>query len=263
MLVGKYLGVKDLGVYRVGWQISAIIFGTLLRPIVPVIYSAFSRLQANPAKMKQTYRKINRIIISISLPVGAILFMIGTKSVFLTFGESWHGLGMVVGTIGLMHGAAWIVNINPEMYRAIGRPDLNTKLMIATILYYLPAYLITAPLGLKVFAYTRLGVGVLAIPIHVLLCIRVFGISFHSLWKDWQPMVISTIAMAAMIWVLLMIIPINGNDAARLINLAIIIVSGVVIYGFTLLCLDKKFIFDSWKIFKTALMGSNGLTVTS
>ncbi len=263
LLVGKYLGVKDLGVYRVGWYISAIIFGTLLRPILPVMYSTFSRLQDDPAKMKQTYRKVNRIIASISLPIGAILFMIGPKAAFLVFGESWPGLGLVLSTIGLMHGVTWIININPEMYRAMGRPDLNTKLMIVAIFYYLPAYLIAAPFGLEVFTYTRLCVGILSVPIHVFLCIKVAGISLHSLWQDWKPTVIATLSMSIVISMLVPILPTGEGFYAGIVNLSILIVSGIAIYGGVMWLLDKLFILETLKTFRAAIFATSQLETLS
>ena len=52
-------------------------------------------------------------------------------------------LGFVLGIVGFTQGIVCLVGTNAELYRAMGRPDINTKLMFGAILYYLPVYLTT------------------------------------------------------------------------------------------------------------------------
>ncbi|HMK49639.1 MAG TPA: lipopolysaccharide biosynthesis protein, partial [Thermodesulfovibrionales bacterium] len=60
--LGHFLGVKELGVYRIGIALLMAIFGIFFNPILPVAYSAFSRLQANREELKQSFLKITTII---------------------------------------------------------------------------------------------------------------------------------------------------------------------------------------------------------
>ena len=128
--------------------------------------------------------------------MGVGLLLVGPLLAHILFGDKWQGLGLVLSLIGFMHGMAWLVGINPEIYRALGRPDVNTKLMFITIIYYLPAYLLAAPYGLEVFTVTRLGVALLALPIHVFLCNRMLGASPLYLWHDGKPVILATVFMA-------------------------------------------------------------------
>jgi O-antigen/teichoic acid export membrane protein len=50
IILGHFIGVKELGVYRVGVTFLMIIFGIFFNPILPVAYSAFSRLSMPQAK---------------------------------------------------------------------------------------------------------------------------------------------------------------------------------------------------------------------
>jgi hypothetical protein len=43
------------------------------------------------------------------------------------FDEKWNGVGLVIGVMSLMHGFSYIVGINPEIYRAMNKPSLETK----------------------------------------------------------------------------------------------------------------------------------------
>ena len=45
----------------------------------------------------------------------------------IIFGQKWHGIEIVIALIGFMHSVGWFVGINPEAYRAVGRPILIQK----------------------------------------------------------------------------------------------------------------------------------------
>ena len=252
LLVGRFLGVEELGVYRVGWTISTIIFGLLLNPFFPVLYPTFSRLQDDIHALKATFHRVNRVVISLALPMGTGLLLVGPQLAPVLFGDRWQGLGLVLSIIGFMHGTGWLVGVNPELYRAVGRPDVNTKLMFVTILYYLPAYLVAAPRGLEVFIFTRLGVALVAIPIHVYLCVRMLGVSPLYLWHEGKPMILATLTMAIVVVGLKWVFTLSGSGSPELVNLVVLIVLGVVAYGGTLWLLDRSFVLQTKSLLKRA-----------
>jgi O-antigen/teichoic acid export membrane protein len=199
LIVGRYLGVEELGVYQIGWKAVTLLFGFVLLPFLTVLYPTFSRMQGAPDALRTTFSKVNRLVISIALPMGVGLLLTGSELVSVFFGNSWRGLGLFLSVIGFTHGISWLVGINPELYRAIGRPDLNTKLMLISILYRLPIYLIAAPLGLEMFVIVRAGVTLVDFPLHVYLASRVIGVSPAYLWHEGKSMILSTMVMTGVL----------------------------------------------------------------
>lgn len=252
LIVGRFLGVHDLGVYQTGWMLVTILFGLTLNPFLPVLYPAFSRLQDDLPELKNAFHKVNRLVIALALPIGIGLLLVGPEAADLLFGQKWQGLGFVVGALGLMHGIGWLVGINPELYRAIGRPDMNTKLMFAVLLYYLPAYYIAAQSGLETFAITRLAVALVAMPIHIYLCVKMLRVSPLYLWQEGKPMMLSTMAMAlgvaALKWGILPMI--NFPHVSMVI--AILLGSGCLIYFVCLWLLDRPFVLQTRAMIKKA-----------
>ncbi len=252
LIVGRFLGVHDLGVYRTGWMLVTILFGLTLNPFLPVLYPAFSRLQDDLPALKRAFHKVNRIVIALALPLGTGVLLVGPEAADLLFGQKWQGLGFVLGTLGLMHGIGWLIGTNPELYRAMGRPDMNTKLMFAALLYYLPAYYIAAQRGLEPFVVTRLAVALVAMPIHVYLCVKMLHLSPLYLWQEGKPMMFSTLAMALgvaiMKWGILPMI----NFPHVSISLVILIATGSTIYFGCLLFLDRDFVLQTRMIIKKA-----------
>ena len=252
LVVGRFLGVHDLGVYRTGTMLVTTIFGLLLNPFLPVIYPTFARLQEHPSELTRTFHSVNRLIIAIAVPTGLGLLLVGPELAALLFPQKWAGLGFVLGVIGLMAGAAWLVGLNSELYRAMGRPDLNTKLMYAQLLYYLPAYYLAARHSFEAFVWTRLGVALLATPIHVFLCTRMLRLSPFYLWQEGRPMFLSAALMALAVLALKSGLALRAWPIPGWLSLALLVGLGAATYALCLRLLDPQFIAKTTSHFRKA-----------
>lgn len=178
VVLGHFLGVKELGVYRVGINVLAIAFGLVFNPIVPIVYPAFSRLKMDSTQFGQAFLKITHIIATLALPMGAGLIILAKPISSVLFGHKWQGLEIVIAIIGLKEALAWLVGINLEVYRALGRPDINSKILIIHFIYYIPVYIIAAPYGLYVFCLARLAIALIGIGIHFFVVNRLIHLPF-------------------------------------------------------------------------------------
>lgn len=254
LIVGRFLGVHDLGVYRTGWMIVTILFGLTLNPFLPVLYPTFSRLQDDLPALKNAFKRANRFIFALAMPISIFLLLVGPEAASFLFGQKWQGIGFVLAVLGLMNGIGWLVGINAELYRAMGRPDMNTKLMFIALLYYLPVYYIAAQNGLVVFTVTRLAVAVVALPLHIYLCVRLLKVSPFYLWHEGKPMILSTIAMAVGISTLKWgVLPLIGVPHLA-ISISLLIGAGILIYLASLWFLDRNFVRDTRSIIKKAAL---------
>jgi O-antigen/teichoic acid export membrane protein len=242
LLVGKFLGVHDLGVYRTGWMIVAIIFGLVFNPFASILFPIFSRLQDNFLYLKGTFQEVNRLVMACALPMGAGLLLSGGELADVLFGIKWQGLGFVMSSLGFMLGISWLVGINSELYRAMGRPDVNTKLMFIAILYYLPAYLFAAQFGLRIFVITRVAVALAAIPLHIFFCRKILGVSPFYLWHEGKRIVLAAMLMVFAVTILkssmIHLIPLLPTY----ILLTLMLMTGVTVYIGSLWLLDRSFV---------------------
>jgi O-antigen/teichoic acid export membrane protein len=252
LIVGRFLGVHDLGVYRTGWMLVAIIFGLVLNPFLPVLYPTFSRLQDDMPALKNTFHRVNRIIFALALPMGTGLLLVGPEASALLFGEKWQGLGFVLSVLGLTYSISWLVSLNAEIYRAMGKPNVNAILMYAHISYYLPCFYIAAQFGLETFTITRLAVAIVAIPIQTYFCVKILSISPFYLWQQGKPMILSTLVMAVGVSILKWgILPAMTLPHLSL-SLFILCGTGCIIYLGCLWLLDRSFILHTSALFKRA-----------
>jgi len=157
LIVGMYLGSHDLGLYRTGSQFAIMIYGSIFSPIMPVLYSHLSRMNADKIRLGIAIQKVIKVITLVAVPIAVIIFSLSEPISAVVFGEKWRGIGFVIGVLSLTHGFSWIVSMNGEVYRAMGKPRYETIVTFVPLTIYLGAYLLSIRQGFEVFVWTRLG----------------------------------------------------------------------------------------------------------
>lgn len=254
LIVGKFLGMRDLGFYQTGWMLVTMIFGIALNPFLPVLYPTFSRMQNDLPGLKESFHKVNRVVMALSLPIGVGLFWVGPEIATVFFGENWHGLGFVLSMLGLTLGLGWPVAINAELYRAIGRPEISTKLLFVATLLYMPAYVIAAHFSLEVFLCVRLGLVFVGLAIHAWVYRRTLTGSFWYLWHDGKVFILAAIIMGAAVGLSRWGIETIAPSLSLVLVLGLLVTVGIGVYSVALWLLDRSFIAQTFRVIKRAAL---------
>lgn len=166
-IVGIYLGSHELGLYRTGNQFAQMGFSLLFGPIIPVLYSHLSRMNQDKDRIRIAAEKVIKVLILIAVPVGMLVFAYSPQIETVIFGEKWQGLGLVIGVMALSNGYAWIVGMNGEIYRSMGKPSYETMILAMPLVFYLIAYIVAIQAGFETFIWTRLCLTITALLLHL------------------------------------------------------------------------------------------------
>lgn len=177
LIVGMYLGSHELGLYQTGNQFAAMIFAVLLGPIAPVFYSHLSRMRADRDRIREAARKLIKMITFLSIPLALVIFSLASPMADALFGSRWRGIELIIRAMALVHGFSWVIGMNGEVYRALGKPSHETLMSAAPMLIYLVGYLISIQYGLEVFLWTRLGLAMAATLLQLFFIGAVLSIS--------------------------------------------------------------------------------------
>ncbi len=177
LIVGMYLGSHDLGLYRTGNMFSIMIFGMVFGPIAPVLYSYLSKMGGDKIRLKSMIEKVIRSLTIIAIPLAVILVALSSQIGEVLFGSKWEGISFVIAVMALMHGFSWVVGMNGEFYRAAGKPSYETIVTAGTLVIYLLAYLYSIQQGFEVFVWTRLGLALGALLLHLLVLKKLLAVS--------------------------------------------------------------------------------------
>lgn len=180
MIVGHYLGARDLGLYRTGNTLVIMIFGVFFSPLLPVLYTLFSRSQQDLARLKEALRMVARGIALIALPIAAFLYVFAEPVGTALFGSRWQGVDRVIAVMALVHGVSWIAGANGEAYRAIGKPHVETWTSALMLSFYLGGYLYAIRFGLERFLHARLALALIAFVVHIAVARLVLSLPFRA-----------------------------------------------------------------------------------
>lgn len=237
LLVGIFLDSKSMGLYRVGTSFDVTIFNLLFGSISPVLYSALSRLQNNIPKVRYTLITAIQFSAFLAIPLSAFIFSGSTSIVDIVFGKEWVGAASVVGWYALMLGIHSTVRFNADAYRAIGRPDLETKIMLVCSIIYIPAYIISLSKGFNEFVITRFLIAILGIGIQTLYAKRYLNIHPIYILR-----LISIPLIVGLTIIFLNKILVRVVDLSSYYHLAVlIIVSAIIGFIFGVIPQHKKF----------------------
>lgn len=183
LIVGMYLGSHDLGLYQMGSQFAAMFFAVLFGPIAPVFYSHLSRMGTDSEGIRQAARTVIKTITFLSIPLALVIFFLASPMAEALFGSRWHGIELIIGVMALVHGFSWVIGMNGEVYRAMGKPSYETLMSAAPMFIYLFGYLISIQYGLEVFIWARLGLVMVAILIHLFFISAILSIPVMPIIK--------------------------------------------------------------------------------
>ena len=183
MVVGHYLGSRDLGLFNTGGRLPAMVYAMIFGPILPVLYSQLSRIGLEKERMKRLAELAIASLTLIALPISIALSVFSHHIEFVVFGDKWNGLGFVLASMAIMHGYSWIVGMNGEFYRAMGKPNYETIVTAVMLLVYLGVYLWVITKGLETFVMARAALALVALFLHLLILKIILNINVLSATK--------------------------------------------------------------------------------
>jgi O-antigen/teichoic acid export membrane protein len=238
LIVGIYYSSepKELGIYQSGNQFATMVFSLFFTPMVPVLYSAMSKISNDQEKLFSKHKLIVKIFAMISLPIGFGLFVLQEHIEMVVFNVNWGGIAFVIGMLGLAQAISWVIVPNVEVYRAIGKPEIETKVVAGTLILYLFAYLIAIPYGMTAFVWTRLGMTCFGVLIHFYFAYKILKFPV----KSWFTLTFSALICSVIMYFIVFLA--RGQMEAGLISLISLIGIGAISYTIMIFVLEYKFI---------------------
>jgi len=242
-LCGYYLGAAPLGVYALGFNLSNLFPGLVVSPLAAVAYPAFCAVQSDKEEIGRILLSLQSLTAAVVFPIALGLCAVAVPGVGLVYGNTWPGLGLVIQLLAIMPGMSHVWSLNPEAYRAVGRPDIWPKLGGLTLLVLMPLLVFAAPYGLLPFSVARL-VGASVLPLSIILVTpRVLDTSVKQQLEAVAVPFACALGMYGVAQLLIgMLKPFAG--LAGWLNLVVIILVCAVLYLF-LLRLASRQLWDS------------------
>lgn len=201
LLVGRYLGAAPLGTYTLAFRIPEMIIGQFADIIGQVLFPAYSKIDYDPDVYRKGVFMTIRYVSMVTVPIGLGLALVARPFVLTLFTEKWENAIPVLVAISLSMALDSLTYNFGDVYKALGRPSILTKLIMIRVVILLPAlwWAVTGPGTLTAVGMVVVGVSVIEIVISFYVCRRVLHLSLGMLLRALRPTAIGSSGMALIV----------------------------------------------------------------
>ena len=96
VMIGRFLGVDAIGIYGRGFQLASIPTDNLNWAVGEVAFSALSRLQNDPGRLKSYFLKCFLFMLGLTLPITIACALFADDFVYVLLGPKWQAATEIV-----------------------------------------------------------------------------------------------------------------------------------------------------------------------
>jgi O-antigen/teichoic acid export membrane protein len=228
MLIGRFLGASDLGLYNVAYRIMLFPLVNLSAVLSRSLFPVLSRQQAKAASFATLYLKTISAIALLTAPLMAGLWALREPFVEVVFGQRWLPVAPVIAwlaPVGMIQSVLTTVGL---IYMASGRTALMMRWGAAASAITVLAMVVGLRWGYVGVARSYAITFVLLLYPAFAIPLRLVQLRFVDMVRAIYRQVVAALTMALMLTVLLGVpYAVAATPAVRLVTLALL---GVVIY---------------------------------
>lgn len=228
MLVGRYLGAENLGIYTLAFRMPDLLILQFARVLSGVIFPIYTQMRNVPGSLGKGFLMTTRYISLITVPLGVGLALLARPFVLAIFTEKWAEAIPVVSAISIYAMLISLAYNAGSAYKAEGRPQVLTLLGITRLAVLLPALLWATEVvkSIVVVGWIQVIVALLAGMLNLYVAGRLLKLSPAKLFSALRPAVQSTFFLAGAVILTLFLL----NGASPWVQLIVASFSGALTY---------------------------------
>ena len=163
VLLGRFWGVDAIGIYGRAYQLVNIPTANLNSTVGEVAFSALSRLQDDPSRLKNYFLKGYSLVLTLTLPIAIICAIFADDIVVVLLGPKWKEaipifrlLAPTILVFAIANPISWLLT-------SIGLVGRNLKAALVIAPCMIAGYLVGLPYGPKGVAFAYSAVLILCV----------------------------------------------------------------------------------------------------
>lgn len=198
-IISSALSEYYLGLYKTSINMVNSFMAVITASVIPVLFSALSRLQENKSAFENMFFKVQRIVAYLIMPMGVGLFLYRDLATQIMLGDKWAEAANIIGIQALTSAIVIVTSyFNSEAYRAVGKPRLSLISQMIHLAFLVPTCLISLHYGgFWPLVYARALIRLQAVIMGFWIMHRIMGMKFQSMMKNLFTPALSTVIMAA------------------------------------------------------------------
>ena len=142
IVIGRMLGVTQIGLFSVGAELAALPTTELVSPLCRVLFPNFTKLRSAGGDLANLYLQTIEITVVITMPAGVGISLIARPLIAFVFGSQWSASAPIVAVLAIAGTLKAISLISGTLFAALGLLTANFRIIVATALVRLALLLL-------------------------------------------------------------------------------------------------------------------------
>jgi len=195
VLLGRFWGAEALGVYGRAFQLISMPSENLNQATGSVLFTALSRLQDDPDRLRKYFLSSFCVMLSLTLPATIACALFADDIIMLALGPKWKDAVIIFQLLAPTILILALINPTYWLLISIGRAGRSLKIALVLGPLVIGAYVMGLPYGPRGVAFAYSAVLVLWLVPHMAWCIHGTTISWRDILKaSGQPFLSAIVA---------------------------------------------------------------------
>jgi PST family polysaccharide transporter/lipopolysaccharide exporter len=227
--VGWFLGATALGFYQMAFRFSNAPATEITQVVANVVFPTYSRVQDDVAKLRSGFYRTVRLTTFVSFPAAAGIVVVAPEFVRVFLGPTWTPIAPVMQLLAVWGLLRSLVAAVGPLFRAVGRPDVDTKLQAARLAVIVAlVYPATARYGLLGTSGVVVLSGLLVVvPASSWMALRIVDGTASEFLQTLAYPAVGSALMVAVIWA----VRASVTTGVPVVDFAGLVATGVVTYA--------------------------------
>jgi PST family polysaccharide transporter len=181
VMIGRFWGADAIGIYGRAYQLVHIPTDNLNSAVGDVAFSALSRLQDDPIRLKSYFLKGFSLVLGLTLPVTIACALFADDLVFVVLGPKWTDTAVIVRLLAPTIAIFAIINPLGWLTYSLGLVARCLKIALVFAPIMITGCVIGLPYGPKGVAFAYSTVMTLWVIPHILWCVHGTVISLRDI----------------------------------------------------------------------------------
>jgi O-antigen/teichoic acid export membrane protein len=180
IIVGRCWGPGAIGIYGRAFQLVSIPIDNLNSAVGEVAFSALSRLQDDPVRLRNYFLKGFSLVLGLTLPFSLACGLLADDGVFVLLGSKWGEAASIVRLLSPTIAIFAIINPVGWLLFSLGLVARGLRIALVFAPLMIAGYTVALPYGPNGVALAYSTVMSLWVLPHVLWCVHGTAISFRD-----------------------------------------------------------------------------------
>jgi PST family polysaccharide transporter len=181
IMIGRFWGADAIGIYGRAYQLVAMPTDNLNSAVGEVAFSALSRLQDDPIRLKSYFLKGFSLVLGLTLPITIACALFADDVVFFLLGPQWKDATVIVRLLAPTITIFAIINPLGWLLYSIGLVKRGLKIALVFAPIMITGCALGLPYGPKGVAFAYSAVMMLWVIPHILWCVHGTAISLRDI----------------------------------------------------------------------------------